>query len=778
MPAITASILLAVTIEKVYEFSVEARCFHSSRQDACVTFEMQETTRTKILSQLETEDFIGRTRELDEILRHAKEEGNKQGLLILSAPFVGLSELLRQTYDQLFYEQGEVIPVYFSFSQNDQTAEQIARRFLQTFLLQVVAFRRNAANLLNSAPDICEISEIAVPADGHWIDRLISSCEINSHLKDKRAFVKQAFSAPLRAKAHGANVFVMFDNFHHAENIKGELNLLDELKEIYERSSVPFVFGGRRRYVLNAVQTGNAKLQKVDLLRLEPLSEADSILLVSHLSEKMQIAINPQTTDLITQQFDGNPSLISSVFLSAKDSVEDLDSFQKLEQIYVDSVLGGRISKFCDTIFAEVTANFETRKKIIDLLANEAGRTPLETWRNRLNLSENEFRRIIELLHIHEIIQLNAGMIEFSAENEILGDYLEARYRLEVIGESRALVVGNLLANSLKRAPVTMTKFYRRSSAIGLREVLAVFDCQEIPAAFLDYRIFKERHKGANEEQVFAVIGNETEKINLPQIFYTANCAAFYPPIGQFTDENRAAVALGFETGNYVEENEVVWIAAEIDSKLEATAELAEFWCDRLEMVALMCNFLNYRLWLITPEGFAPEALEIIKHRRGYGTSRQQIEYLVKYLKAENLLKEPLKANEYEMIVPMGDDTEMIAAHAVEEIARRHDFQPRAINQIKTALVEACINASEHSHSPDRKIYQKFTVEDDRIIITISNRGVKIPTNKMDEAAQAIEPNEGRRGWGLKLMRNLMDEVKFEQVDDGTRISMVKYLKK
>jgi anti-sigma regulatory factor (Ser/Thr protein kinase) len=40
----------------------------------------------------------------------------------------------------------------------------------------------------------------------------------------------------------------------------------------------------------------------------------------------------------------------------------------------------------------------------------------------------------------------------------------------------------------------------------------------------------------------------------------------------------------------------------------------------------------------------------------------------------------------------------------VEEIAKRHHF-PQAINQIKTAR-EACINAIEHSLSPDRKIYQ------------------------------------------------------------------------
>ena len=126
------------------------------------------------------------------------------------------------------------------------------------------------------------------------------------------------------------------------------------------------------------------------------------------------------------------------------------------------------------------------------------------------------------------------------------------------------------------------------------------------------------------------------------------------------------------------------------------------------------------------------------------------------------------------MIVPMGDDTELIAAHAIEDIARRHHFQPKAINQIKTALVEACINAAEHSHSPDRKIYQRFVVEDDRIVITISNRGLRLA----DKEAVEVQPSEGRRGWGLKLMRSLMDEVKLEQVDDGTRISMTKYLKK
>jgi hypothetical protein len=39
----------------------------------------------------------------------------------------------------------------------------------------------------------------------------------------------------------------------------------------------------------------------------------------------------------------------------------------------------------------------------------------------------------------------------------------------------------------------------------------------------------------------------------------------------------------------------IVWIAAEIDSKLEASREAAEFWCDRLEVAAAMCKFERSR---------------------------------------------------------------------------------------------------------------------------------------------------------------------------------------
>jgi serine/threonine-protein kinase RsbW len=139
--------------------------------------------------------------------------------------------------------------------------------------------------------------------------------------------------------------------------------------------------------------------------------------------------------------------------------------------------------------------------------------------------------------------------------------------------------------------------------------------------------------------------------------------------------------------------------------------------------------------------------------------------------------------DEFAMELPMGEDTELIAAHTVEQIARRMEFQPEDINKIKHALIEACINASEHSLSTERKIYNRFRVEGDKLVITVSSRGLSAPASTSENGFSpdkngAESGAKGRRGWGLKLIRTLMDDVEFERVDDGTRLRMTKYLRK
>jgi serine/threonine-protein kinase RsbW len=207
-------------------------------------------------------------------------------------------------------------------------------------------------------------------------------------------------------------------------------------------------------------------------------------------------------------------------------------------------------------------------------------------------------------------------------------------------------------------------------------------------------------------------------------------------------------------------------------------------WLHLFESVATQSGFLRTQMWLIANEGFSAEATELLRARGAYGSSRRQFELLAsRLLEGSAGQQQPDNTNEFVLILPMGAENELLAATAVEQVARRLNFTAEAINQIKTAVVEACINASEHSLSPDRKIYQRFRVENDKLVITISSRGI-LPANitEHDQGEQRTQNqprrSDERRGWGLKLIQTLMDEVEFERVDEGTSLRMTKYLRK
>ena len=728
---------------------------------------MRQALHNSIFGRAEPTDFVGRTAELDRLLKHAKGEGDSNGLVLLAVPSAGTSELLRQAYDHLFVAHETSIPFYFEIKASDGTARNAARRFLSEFLLQAVAFRRRDARMIDISPEIDEIAELSLPSDAAWIDRLLETYNNDNNTDDGRSFVRNCLSAPLRAGANNANSFVMIDDLHVALQLSGGETFIEDLTDIFSRALFPFVFAGQRRFLF-------AKTP-YPAMAVEPLSFSDAGRQAERLASKMGVSVNDQTRDLIAVQLAGNVVHTTSLFTAASAYGVALDRFDRVEQVYTDEIFGGRIGKYFDAIFERILPDAEIQRNVLRLLSQNmevaSGNVPAAYWKKHAGMTDSQFRSALDALRHVEIVDVSSGVVHVDSSNIVLRDYLLGRVRLEIEGDTRALAVGEALSENIKRAPQLMARFYRRSSAIGLRSMLLTFDGRQVSPALIDYGRFKDEFKGGSDEKVLKALKEDNTKVSLPQIVYTAHTGDFYSKLNELCDIESSAVALGFTYANGQEET--AWIAAEIESKLEAGREIVEFWCDRLEMAALNCNFERFKLWLIAPEGFAPEAMEVLRARNAYGSSRKQVELLAGILGADIPVPAEKAANEYEFVFPMGENTEMIAAHTVEEIAKRHAFPAKAINQIKTALVEACINAVEHSLSPDRKIYQKFVVESDKITITVSNRGLRLA----EKLSKAISPEIGRRGWGLKLIKGLMDEVNIEQVDDGTCITMVKHLK-
>jgi hypothetical protein len=205
---------------------------------------------------------------------------------------------------------------------------------------------------------------------------------------------------------------------------------------------------------------------------------------------------------------------------------------------------------------------------------------------------------------------------------------LKIRYRLDVVGDPRALVVADALADALKRAPHTMARHYKQIARVSLRELVSGFNCQRVPAALFDYSQFSRKFKGLEPERLASDLEAETELFKLPQTVHLASCVAFNSDMRQISEDERCLVAHTFAEGSYSDAQQVVWLIADVESKLEVDIDVTRAWCERFEGLANRLGFSRFQIWLISNEGFTDEASVILDRRKAFGSSRQQFELL------------------------------------------------------------------------------------------------------------------------------------------------------
>ncbi|HEV2761674.1 MAG TPA: hypothetical protein VGV38_01670, partial [Pyrinomonadaceae bacterium] len=179
----------------------------------------------RILSRAAPDHFLGREEALREIAALTPHVSGPRGLLVLAAPGAGATELLRQSFDRLFQKHGAASPIYFQWTARDRTAAVAARRFLHTFLSQLVAHRRDDPSYVNQPPPLRDLIDLADPSDYEWIERLVVAFERARDRADERTLVNLCLSAPQLAAQRGARSVVMFDDVHLAERLGGETSL-------------------------------------------------------------------------------------------------------------------------------------------------------------------------------------------------------------------------------------------------------------------------------------------------------------------------------------------------------------------------------------------------------------------------------------------------------------------------------------------------------------------------------------------------------------------------
>ena len=134
-----------------------------------------------------------------------------------------------------------------------------------------------------------------------------------------------------------------------------------------------------------------------------------------------------------------------------------------------------------------------------------------------------------------------------------------------------------------------------------------------------------------------------------------------------------------------------------------------------------------------------------------------------------------------ELHIPSVMGYEKVAMGCAASVAQKMGFTEDRIEDLKTAVGEACLNAIEHGNKMDTstKVGITLTVGESRLQVSVKDQGRGLDKVTVPNIENQIEGKDKPRGWGIFLIKSLMNEVTFETSPGGGNVTkMVIYLEK
>ncbi|HSB12591.1 MAG TPA: ATP-binding protein [Blastocatellia bacterium] len=744
---------------------------------------MSEPNSNQVLSRLSNEEFVNREAELSRICSLNNSDSSRLVLLI-GPPRCGKTEILRQSYDRLFHERDNVIPFYYALRRSGIDLETFARDYFSKVLAQFIAFRRNEPKLIGAADkSLSDIVRAAAPEDYVWVRSVVDSFTRASEARDKSLMARCALLAPGAAGATAKlKPLVMIDNSHLLEGseIRAEFLRALEARSAAEGARSIHVLTGLRRVIKDLAGADDELIGRIEMIHLDQMGEESVERLIRRRTERLGIATSDSTIELMIQQLN-HDLFYTRAIVDAATVRGSLRTFMDFEKLYAGEILNGRIGQCFDAVLREVATELGSGRAALEALALvlEADLpVPVDAVSERMSEHCGDAEALLTRLHSREFLNVSCGFVSGPAD-PVLSDYLRARYREQILGASTQATGEDLLNEKLKQSYELMMSRYNRAIQAQLIELISGFDSQTLPGSLLDQDSFEKRYRGMSRVQIRRVLDDELDRVRLPQIVLVREAGSSEQPGLQW----RIFEASGFDGAIYTDANAVLWLIALINSKEPLDLETLGRIDQRVEAAlrghaARQAPAPQVVRWYISKEGFSAVASERLAGMHAYRSTFSHLDLIQDHLTRLALEGEVRPASEFELVIPVEDEAELIAARTAEQIARAAGFDTESVNQIKTAIIEACINAAEHGDSPDKKIHQLFAIDEDRLIITVSNKGKTFGWANEPSAPSVVQPAKGTRGRGLQIIRALMDEVKFERTDDGARLVMIKYLKR
>lgn len=592
-----------------------------------------------IFQSVPTDEFTDREEVINLLVKRAI---NTPRDITLSTAIVGQRRLgktsvMEHTYNRLFWEQDDVVPIYFTFEAKPATSDEFAEVYFANFLRQYVAFRLKDAELARLDNKGIDLDKVVMLAESLKPDPIanyagpmqyrLTSDKFSLHEK-----LEAAIYLPREVMEYNrvhflpeTPIFVMLDEFQDVLRINYSDGKPADTVGLYQwavegRKCPHFVTGSAVRLITQEVLGTGALFGRFRFMQFQPLPDIYGLELVDKLGHKYGIAIEEPVAGYLTRRCGGNPFYIRCVMMQALEQDHtQIETPEAVNDLIAHEVTHGQIwrdwSAQLQKYFQTINSYYISKQILFYAAQFRDKRIDPEQIASQVERPKEDVLHTLKQLAFAEMIDSDGGYIFHNLKDPILRDFINSQYELDIAKHPWEKVYEDLL-----QSYQTLKKKY--DNLVGaliearLEALLNRFDNREAPG-----RLF------------------HTEGlVRLPRFVYVSDTYVKSPAGRGYQIDLQGRWHEGYDRW--------AWIVEIKHWETRVTPSVVKKFIEAYTALEKEAQLKGYVKWMVNRSGFTPGAIKVLEEHNIYYSAAAEINELLHLFGIQRLLAEKKKSKD------------------------------------------------------------------------------------------------------------------------------------